>query len=91
MPSHFESFGNAALEAQTAGLKVLCSDTIPDEVAISDQIRFLPLDEPQRWLQEMIHPTNHTDMFESLSGSKYDIKVAADWLQSFYLKKGQSR
>ena len=87
-PSNFESFGNAALEAQAAGLKVICSDTISDEVAVTNQITFLPLTKPEKWIAEMIKSINtkRQDTYYQLSDTKYDIKSSAAWLQNFYLK-----
>lgn len=86
-PSHFESFGNAALEAQAAGLRVLCSDSVPDEVAVTDLISFLPLDKPKLWIKQLMayHIENRDDSYYRLKGTKYDIEIAAKWLQEFYL------
>ena len=86
-PSHFESFGNAALEAQAAGLRVLCSDSVPDEVAVTDLISFLPLDKPELWIKQIIayHIETRDDSYFRLKGTNYDIEVAAKWLQEFYL------
>ena len=86
-PSHFESFGNAALEAQAAGLPVLCSDTIPDEVKVSNLITFLPLTQQEVWgrkIMEYLY-TERNDISDQMKGTKYDIEVAAAWLQDFYL------
>ena len=86
-PSHFESFGNAALEAQAAGLPVLCSDTIPDEVKVSNRITFLSLTRQEVWVKrimEQVHTERH-DISDLVKGTKYDIEVAAAWLQNFYL------
>lgn len=43
-PSFMEGLGTAAVEAQAAGLPVLCSDRIPDEARITEQVTALPLE-----------------------------------------------
>lgn len=43
-PSLYEGFGLTVVEAQTAGLHCLVSDTLPDEIALSpDAVEFIPL------------------------------------------------
>lgn len=42
-PSKFEGLGIVAIEAQTAGLKTLCSDVVPKETQITDLIEYLSL------------------------------------------------
>ena len=45
-PSLFEGLGIAAIEAQAAGLPAVCSDGVPREVAITEDIEFIPLGGP---------------------------------------------
>ena len=90
-PSHFESFGNAALEAQSAGLPVLCSDSIPREVSVSDMIYYLPLNQPEKWIDliiKLIDNPTRCIINDELKGARFDINIAAPWLQNFYLEKG---
>ncbi len=49
LPSVFEGFGIAAIEAQASGLPVILSDGVPRSVAISDKAIFLPLDSEEEW------------------------------------------
>ena len=44
LPSLFEGLPLAAVEAQAAGLPVLCTQGLSKEVKLSSQLRFLPLD-----------------------------------------------
>lgn len=87
LPSHFESFGNAALEAQCAGLPVICSDTIPREVAVNDDIAFLPLDRPELWAERIGTSAGRRERSDAPAWTRYDILTAAEWLQRFYLSR----
>lgn len=42
-PSHMEGLGIAAIEAQAAGLPVVCSEGVPPEALVADQVIQLPL------------------------------------------------
>ena len=49
LPSLFEGLPMVGVEAQCAGLPMVCSDRVPDEVAIG-HCEFLPLEAtPDRW------------------------------------------
>ena len=54
LPSVFEGFGIAAVEAQASGLPTILSDGIPRSVAISDHAAFLPLDSEDRWAEQAV-------------------------------------
>ena len=90
-PSSFESFGNVALEAQAAGLPVICSTGVPKAVAVTDLIEYLPLDKPEAWVTRIeeliIEHVEHRDMFDTFKNTNYDVTVIAKWLQDFYSSK----
>lgn len=51
-PSLYEGLGIAAIEAQCAGLPVVASDTIPEDISITDAVTFLSLKEsPEKWAE----------------------------------------
>ena len=60
LPSFFEGLPVVAIEAQAAGLPSLLSDTISEEVAITDLCKLLPLDRLDLWLEAIcsIHSDN---------------------------------
>ena len=87
-PSKHESFGNAALEAEAMGIPTVCSTNIPREAAADQNVQYISLNEPERWVEAItkcaeIEGRNYNNVIQ---GTKLDIKVTVKWLQDFYLK-----
>lgn len=54
-PSRFEGLGIAAVEAQAAGLPVLCSEHVPSEARVTPQLHMLPLSAGARlWAEKLL-------------------------------------
>ena len=60
-PSLFEGFGIAVLEMQVNGLPLVVSDTVPSEINLTDNIRFLSLDETVKYWCKTILDTKGRD------------------------------
>ena len=60
-PSLFEGFGIAVLEMQINGLPLVVSDNFPSEINLTDNIRFLSLDETVKYWCETILDTKGRD------------------------------
>lgn len=52
-PSIAESFSISALEAQCAGLQCIVSAALPDEVLVTNNIKKLPIDDVNMWIDEI--------------------------------------
>lgn len=77
-PSLFEGFGIAALEAQSAGLKCLCSDTLSKQLDVTNTIEYLPIDKGVNCWSEYIISNNlkfnRNLMNKTVAQSDFNIK-----------------
>ena len=85
-PSFYEGLPVTVIEAQTAGLPCLISDTITDEVCITPLVKKLSIKEsPKKWAYEINKISTNRDIDISESGYNIDKNVLE--LEKFYLEK----
>lgn len=89
LPSLYEGFGMALLEAQVSGLSCVVSNRVSSEVVLSDNCRLLPLeDEADVWAHEIW--SQFTDGFRGPAAvetfERFDIEKTAKNLVSFYVR-----
>ena len=90
-PSLFEGFGIAAVEAQAAGLFVLCSSGVPQSVDVTESTAHLPLSagesEWARKIAESLEISKNIDResaHEAISRCGFDARATAERLLSLY-------
>ena len=88
-PSVFEGLGIVAIEAQSTGLKTICSEHIPSEVDMTDLFCRVPLtDGVNAWAKEILSTKSvaREKYSDILREKKYTAKNAADRLMELYLE-----
>ena len=90
MPSLFEGLPVVGIEAQASGLPCVFSDTITDEIVLSDRAVRLSLEQPdEAWAKELIRlGTADRDRAEGtgiVRSAGYDIVEETKRLQEIYV------
>ncbi|MDN6729164.1 MAG: glycosyltransferase [Alkalibacterium sp.] len=88
-PSLHEGLPVTLIEAQASGLKILASDTITNEVAITDNVEFMSLNKSAKaWADRIMKYSGgyeRKDTSQEILSTGYDIQQSTKWLESFYL------
>lgn len=89
LPSFHEGLPVVGIEAQAAGLPCILSDTITNEVKITNNIHFMSLrDSAYNWAKKVLYYKNYDrkNEYENIVKFGYDIKEATKVLSEFYLR-----
>lgn len=87
LPSLFEGFPLAVMEAQAAGLPCLLSDVVTDEVVVTEHCRRLPLSwAPDVWAQSLLEPgpPDRGAAADRLAGTRYSLDGSVRAIQDVY-------
>lgn len=92
LPSLFEGLPVVGIEAQAAGLKCVMSDTVTNEVAITENVQFIGLNRPiNEWVDAILKNRQYErkNMKDDIINAGYSIKEEAKKLQEIYEKMGE--
>lgn len=88
MPSLYEGFPIAAVEAQASGLEVCAADTVTVEADLSGLVRFLPLGDRAAWIDAITSKhRRHTGAAELIKNAGYDAHESAALLRDIYCRQ----
>lgn len=91
MPSLHEGLPVVGIEAQAAGLPLVVSSAVTEEMDVTGHVRFVALDEPaEAWatvMEESLTSYRRADTTAAIRQAGYDVETTAAFLQEFYLKK----
>lgn len=86
-PSLFEGLPVTLVETQAAGLPSVISDTITNDIKITEFIKFVSLDEkPSNWAElvlKTVDASPRRDTSSDIKANYYDIEITANWYTTF--------
>ncbi len=100
LPSLFEGLALVLVETQCAGLRILVSDAVTDEIKMTDRMEYLPLHDKKVWVNKILSMTEEIKEEnlalrsrgrEEVAKSGYDIMTEAKKLDRFYEKRLEGR
>lgn len=85
LPSFWEGLPVVGIEAQVSGLQCIFSNKITNEVAITENIKFMPIDNATEWANEIANYKNKVNRFKIIISDKYDIQKETLRLEEIYI------
>lgn len=92
LPSLYEGFGIVNIEAQTAGLWCVTSDTVPEEADVVGRMTRISLDLPvSEWAEQLLTTRieNRRGYAEQIKKAGFDIRNSAYELSKIYFSYGR--
>lgn len=86
-PSLWEGLGLVGVEAQGVGIPVIASTNVPQEMKLTDDVFFLPLDNIESWIEKIIEVSSfpRKDNIDKIREQGYDINQTAEEVRKLYI------
>lgn len=82
-PSKFEGLGIVLIEAQAAGLQVIASNMVPNEVVVTQNIKRIEFNR-DKWVEEILNTREKNRLELENTINRFDIKTVSKFLQEYY-------
>ncbi|SFD07622.1 glycosyltransferase family 1 protein [Algibacter pectinivorans] len=92
-PSFYEGLPVTLIEAQAASLKIIASNSITNEVSLTNNIKFLSIEEPAEvWAQHILDldASKKIDQSSFIINGNYDIISNTKQIELFYLEQNNT-
>lgn len=92
-PSRFEGLPGTVVEAQSAGLACLISDTIAKEVGITELVAYKSIEEsPAKWADFVLEQKEYEreNKYEQIAAAGYEVREQAKRYEQFYISGEES-
>ena len=90
LPSISEGLSIFTLEAQATGLPCIVSTGVPNDVKVSQQVTFLPLNKKEMWIEVFIkagkEATFRRDRYVDICRSGYDVRESTKKLEEHFIE-----
>lgn len=90
-PSLFEGLPGVVLESQAAGLPCIISDSITEEVKVSDLVEYISLNASiNHWANKVLSSINKRErgnMIQDIVKAGYDVNSVSKWYEKFYIER----
>ena len=86
-PSLWEGLGLVGVEAQGVGIPVIASTNVPQEMKLTDDVFFLPLDNIESWIEKIIEVSSfpRKNNIDKIREQGYDINQTAEEVRKLYI------
>lgn len=86
LPSFYEGLGIVNIEAQCSGVKVVCSDRVPIEAKVTENISFVSLNDKKKWVNDILSKKKikREESYKSVLKNGYDIRAVSRELEKEY-------
>lgn len=87
-PSIFEGLGIVGVETQAAGLVTICSDCVPNEIKVTELLKFKSLsDDSDAWAEDILEYVKgypRKDMSREIRNKGFDLKQTTKIMESIF-------
>ena len=87
LPSLYEGLGIVAIEAQAAGLKVIVSNNVPEDVLITPNVLMKNIENKEKWIKPILKLKNYERQNDCIykEMADFDVSNTCNVIRNIYL------